>query len=36
MQITYNGRPLYYFINDQVPGDTNGQNVREAWFVVGP
>jgi predicted lipoprotein with Yx(FWY)xxD motif len=27
--------PLYYFANDEEPGDTNGQGVGENWFVVG-
>ncbi len=35
-QVTYNGMPLYYWINDVVPGDATGQNVREVWFVVEP
>ena len=33
-QVTYDGRPLYYFAPDQRPGDTNGQYVADLWFVV--
>ncbi len=36
LQVTYNGMPLYYWINDVVPGDTTGQNVGEVWFVAVP
>jgi len=36
MQVTYNDQPLYFFIGDEQPGDTNGQNVGEIWFVVNP
>jgi hypothetical protein len=36
MQVTYSGMPLYYFAFDSVPGDTNGQNSAEVWFVVAP
>jgi predicted lipoprotein with Yx(FWY)xxD motif/plastocyanin len=35
-QVTYNGWPLYYFANDKQPGDTNGQNVKQVWFVISP
>ncbi len=35
-QVTYNGMPLYYWIRDQKPGDTTGQNVGGVWFVLNP
>ncbi len=35
-QITYNGMPLYFWKNDVRPGDTNGQGVKDVWFVVNP
>ncbi len=35
-QLTYNGQPLYYWINDHKPGDASGQNVGEVWFVLNP
>ena len=28
--------PLYYFNNDAAPGDTNGQEVGDVWYVVSP
>ena len=28
--------PLYYNINDTARGDTNGQGVNNAWFIVEP
>jgi predicted lipoprotein with Yx(FWY)xxD motif len=28
--------PLYYWYQDVVPGDANGQNVGQVWFVVAP
>jgi len=31
-QLTYNGSPLYYFLNDKKPGDTNGQGVKGVWY----
>jgi predicted lipoprotein with Yx(FWY)xxD motif len=33
-QITYNGMPVYYYFKDAAPGDTNGQGVGTAWYVV--
>jgi len=33
-QVTYDGRPLHYFVNDAGPGDANGQGVGGRWFVV--
>jgi len=35
-QVTYNGWPLYYFAKDKQPGDTDGQNVKQVWFVISP
>ncbi len=32
-QLTYNGSPLYYFIKDMKPGDTNGQGVKGVWYA---
>lgn len=36
MQVSYNGKPLYYFANDTKAGDTNGQGVAGKWFVAAP
>jgi predicted lipoprotein with Yx(FWY)xxD motif len=33
-QVTYGGKPLYYFAGDAKPGDTKGQGVGSAWFAV--
>jgi predicted lipoprotein with Yx(FWY)xxD motif len=36
-QLTYNGHPLYTFVNDKKPGDTNGEGVSAfggSWFAV--
>ena len=38
-QITYNGRPLYYYVGDTGVGQVSCQNVREfggLWLVVRP
>ena len=35
-QTTYKGWPLYYFNNDAKPGDVNGENVNNVWFVAKP
>jgi predicted lipoprotein with Yx(FWY)xxD motif len=33
-QVAYNGKTLYYFANDEKPGDTKGQGLAGAWFVL--
>jgi predicted lipoprotein with Yx(FWY)xxD motif len=35
-QTTYKGMPLYFFVGDKAPGDTNGQGVKDMWSVVKP
>jgi hypothetical protein len=38
-QVTYNGHPLYRFVKDQSPGDTNGEGISAfggSWFAVSP
>jgi predicted lipoprotein with Yx(FWY)xxD motif len=38
-QLTYNGHPLYTFVNDKKPGDTNGEGISAfggSWFAISP
>jgi predicted lipoprotein with Yx(FWY)xxD motif len=38
-QVTYNGHPVYLFIHDQSPGETNGEGLNAfgaSWFVLSP
>jgi predicted lipoprotein with Yx(FWY)xxD motif len=38
-QVTYNGRPLYYYVTDRKPGQVTCQDVAEfggTWLVVSP
>jgi len=37
--VTYNGHPLYHFVNDKKPGQITCQNVSQfgaKWLVVNP
>ena len=39
MQVVYNGWPLYFFANDQGPGDVNGQGIHSfggEWYLISP
>lgn len=39
LQVTYNGWPLYYYVRDTEPGQTEGQQVVSfdgAWFLLNP
>jgi predicted lipoprotein with Yx(FWY)xxD motif len=33
-QVTYDGKPLYYWIKDQKPGETSGDKVGGVWHIV--
>jgi len=35
-QATYNDMPLYFYVNDRVPGDTLGDGINNVWAVVQP
>lgn len=38
-QVTYNGHPLYYFVQDKASGETTGQGVKAfgaSWYVLAP
>jgi len=39
LQVTYNGRPLYYYVGDRAPGQILCQNISEfggLWLVARP
>jgi predicted lipoprotein with Yx(FWY)xxD motif len=33
-QVEYNGHPLYTYSGDTAPGQTNGEGIKEVWFVA--
>lgn len=33
-QLTFERRPLYYYIGDHGPGDANGDGIERVWHVV--
>ena len=38
-QLTYDGHPLYTFVNDRKPGETKGEGIKAfggSWFAVSP
>jgi predicted lipoprotein with Yx(FWY)xxD motif/glucose/arabinose dehydrogenase len=35
-QVTYDGWPLYYFVQDTAPGEAQGQGARSVWFAANP
>lgn len=38
-QVAYNGHPLYYYVGDHGPGQTNGQGLNQfgaLWYVLSP
>ena len=35
-QLTFGGKPLYYYVNDVKPGDRNGDKLQNVWFVAVP
>ena len=35
-QLTYNGMPLYTYVDDKDSEDTYGQGIGGVWFVVSP
>ncbi len=39
LEVTYAGRPLYYFVSDRKPGQTTGQGIDQfgaPWWVISP
>lgn len=36
LQVTYKGKPLYYWSRDKEPGDTTGHGIGDLWFVASP
>lgn len=35
-QVTLNGLPLYYYVQDKNPGDILGQGVNDVWYLANP
>ena len=39
LEVTYGGHPLYYFVGDAQPGQTNGEGLNEfggLWYAISP
>ncbi len=35
-QVTYGGKPLYYYVKDTAAGQITGQGVGGVWYLLGP
>lgn len=35
-QVTADGTPLYYYASDEQAGDTKGQGLNDAWYLLAP
>ena len=35
-QVTYDGRPLYFYVGDSAAGDVTGDGLGEVWHVARP
>jgi predicted lipoprotein with Yx(FWY)xxD motif len=35
-QISYKGKPLYYYVQDVARGDNKGRGVNEKWYEMTP
>lgn len=35
-QVVYNDWPLYYYVGDALPEESNGQGLDDEWFLVAP
>ena len=33
-QLTYDGKPVYYYVKDQKPGDIYGDDIDGVWHVI--
>ncbi len=36
VQVVYNDWPLYYYVGDALPEESNGHGLDEEWFLVAP
>lgn len=36
VQVTYNDAPLYFYVGDASPGDTNGDGLGDVWHLAAP
>ncbi len=34
MQLTHNGKPIYYYVGDGAPGEINGDGLGGVWHII--